>query len=171
MARAIAGDATRSHFASLSNKLRKHSKIFVIDPERLVSAKATYFPAKHRPPAWSAFVVVRPFTIGSRPTFHLCHRLLPLSLNLRCDSIQEFALKFIKPSCRNGNKKFIQHHSGELVKFEFSGPSGGITRCCYPPAVGPGFGVVSSGGRRSSTCTLGAAGLSAGVSSSTRTVK
>jgi len=113
MARAIAGDATRSHFASLSNKLRKHSKIFVIDPERLVSAKATYFPAKHRPPAWSAFVIVRPFTIGSRPTFHLCHRLLPFSfLNLRCDSVQEFTLKFMKPSCRNDNKKFVQHHSG-----------------------------------------------------------
>ena len=73
MAGTISGDATGRHFAPLSDKLSKHSKIFVIDPERLVGAKAAHFAAKHWPAAWPTFIFVRPLTIGSRPAFHLCH--------------------------------------------------------------------------------------------------
>ena len=43
MAGTISGDATGRHFAALGNKLSKHPKVFVINPDRLVGAKAAHF--------------------------------------------------------------------------------------------------------------------------------
>jgi hypothetical protein len=80
MPRAVAGDPARRHLAPLGDELRNRSEIFVVDPQRLVSAEAAHFAPEHRPAARCTFLVIRSFPTGSRAAFHLCHKLSDLFL-------------------------------------------------------------------------------------------
>src|SRR6516165_10011877 len=71
---AIAGNPARCHFSPFRNELGNHPQVLVIDGERLVCAKSTYPPAKHRPsPRRTTLFVVCSLPLGSWPSFELCH--------------------------------------------------------------------------------------------------
>src|SRR4029453_10207879 len=81
MTRAVAGNSTRGHFSTLSNELRKHPHVLVVNPQGFIGAETTHFTPKHRSPTRPPpFFVVRSLPIWPRAHFSLCHRSTHLTI-------------------------------------------------------------------------------------------
>src|SRR4030095_4920767 len=83
MTRSVAGNSTRSHFSTLSDELRKHPHVLVIDPQGFIGAETTDFTPEHRPPTRTPLFVVRSLSIWPRAHFSLCHRFTYLTIKER----------------------------------------------------------------------------------------